>query len=125
MSYCCMSGPVGPRGRRRRHGDPGRAADPSLRAIESGSYRRKPNRTSRMQWFSTPWFRRKPVALLIGEMNDGERLHRRLGPVSLTSLGVGATIGTGLYVLTGVVAHDFAGPSLMLSFLVAAVGCGF
>ena len=78
-----------------------------------------------MQWFSSPWFRRKPVAHLIDEMNAGERLHRRLGPVALTSLGIGATIGTGLYVLTGIVAHDIAGPSLMLSFLLAAVGCGF
>jgi APA family basic amino acid/polyamine antiporter len=77
-----------------------------------------------MQWFSSPWFRRKPVAHLIGEMNDGERLHRRLGPISLTSLGVGATIGTGLYVSTGIVARDVAGPSIMLSFLLAAVGCG-
>jgi APA family basic amino acid/polyamine antiporter len=58
-------------------------------------------------------------------MNEGERLHRRLGPISLTSLGVGATIGTGLYVSTGIVARDVAGPSIMLSFLLAAVGCGF
>src|SRR4051794_32386805 len=70
-------------------------------------------------------FARKPIGTLLDEMQGGERLHRRLGPVALTSLGVGATIGTGLYVLTGVVAHDFAGPSLMLSFLLAAVGCGF
>jgi APA family basic amino acid/polyamine antiporter len=68
-------------------------------------------------------FRRKDVAHLIGEMNDSERLHRRLGPVALTALGVGATIGTGLYVQTGFVAKEFAGPSLVLSFLLAAVGC--
>src|SRR6516165_7738474 len=78
-----------------------------------------------MQWFSTPWFRRKPVALLMDEMHGGERLHRRLGPFALMSLGIGATIGTGLYVSTGIVAREVAGPSLMLSFLVAAVGCGF
>src|SRR5262249_11061837 len=47
------------------------------------------------------------------------------GPVALTSLGVGATIGTGIYVLSGVVAHDDAGPSLMLSFVLAAFGCAF
>ncbi len=63
--------------------------------------------------------------MLIGEMNDGERLHRNLGPVALTALGMGATIGTGLYVLTGEAAHDFAGPSLMLSFLLAGLGCCF
>jgi APA family basic amino acid/polyamine antiporter len=74
---------------------------------------------------SSPWFRRKPIARLIEELHGGERLQRRLGPVALTSLGIGATIGTGLYVLTGIVAHDFAGPSLMLSFLLAALGCLF
>jgi APA family basic amino acid/polyamine antiporter len=78
-----------------------------------------------MQWFASSWFRRKPVSVLIDEMNDGQRLHRRLGPFSLMALGVGATIGSGLYVKTGQVAHDVAGPSLMLAFLVAAVGCGF
>ena len=70
-------------------------------------------------------FARKPIAMLIGEMQGDERLHRVLGPLALTSLGVGATIGTGIYVLTGEVARHYAGPSLMLSFLLAAVGCGF
>jgi APA family basic amino acid/polyamine antiporter len=78
-----------------------------------------------MQWFSSPWFQRKPVSQLIDEMNAGERLHRRLGPLALMSLGIGATIGTGLYVSTGIIARDIAGPSLMVSFLLAAVGCGF
>jgi basic amino acid/polyamine antiporter, APA family len=70
-------------------------------------------------------FARKPIAMLLGEMQGDERLHRVLGPLALTSLGVGATIGTGIYVLTGEVARHYAGPSLMLSFLLAAVGCGF
>ncbi len=70
-------------------------------------------------------FRRKNVSSLINEMNSGDRLERRLGPLALTGLGIGATIGTGLYVQTGIVAKEFAGPSLMLSFLLAAVGCGF
>ena len=46
-------------------------------------------------------------------------------PVALTGLGIGATIGTGLYVQTGSVAKEMTGPSLMLSFLLAAIGCGF
>ena len=70
-------------------------------------------------------FARKPIETLLKEMQGGERLHRVLGPLALTSLGVGATIGTGIYVLTGEVARNYAGPSMMLSFLVAAVGCGF
>jgi APA family basic amino acid/polyamine antiporter len=77
-----------------------------------------------MQWFSSPWFQRKPVANLIEEMNSGDRLHRRLGPLALMSLGIGATIGTGLYVSTGIIARDVTGPSLMISFLLAALGCG-
>lgn len=78
-----------------------------------------------MQRHLSSWFRRKPVALLVEEMSGGDRLHRKLGPLSLISLGVGATIGTGLYVSTGIVARELAGPSIMLSFLVAAIGCGF
>ncbi len=78
-----------------------------------------------MKLISSSLFRRKNVDQLIHEMNSSERLNRRLGPLALTGLGVGATIGTGLYVLIGEVARDAAGPSLMLSFLLAAVGCGF
>jgi basic amino acid/polyamine antiporter, APA family len=78
-----------------------------------------------MRLMSSSLFRRKNVEQLIHEMNSSERLNRRLGPLALTGLGVGATIGTGLYVLIGEVAKEAAGPSLMLSFLLAAVGCGF
>ena len=46
-----------------------------------------------------------------------------LGPVALTSLGIGAIIGAGIFVLTGLAARDYAGPSLMLSFVVAGIGC--
>src|SRR5512144_1775584 len=70
-------------------------------------------------------FARKPIAMLLFEMRGDERLHRVLGPVALTGLGIGATIGAGIYVLTGEVAHNYAGPSLMLSFVLVAVGCGF
>jgi APA family basic amino acid/polyamine antiporter len=74
---------------------------------------------------SSPLFRRKPASQMIGEMGEADRLNRRLGPLSLIALGVGATVGSGLYVQTGIVARDVAGPSIMLSFLVAAIGCGF
>ena len=77
-----------------------------------------------MGLFSSSYFRRKDIQQLIGEMNHGERLQRRLGPLALTGLGVGATIGAGLYVQTGIAAKEVAGPSLALSFLLAAVACG-
>ncbi|MBY0395692.1 MAG: amino acid permease, partial [Thermoleophilia bacterium] len=70
-------------------------------------------------------FARKPIATLLSEMEGGERLHRVLGPVALTSLGIGATIGTGIYVLTGEVAKNYAGPALILSFVLAGIGCAF
>jgi len=68
-------------------------------------------------------FARKSVELLHAELAGAERLHRVLGPWALTAMGIGAIIGTGIFVLTGLAAHDHAGPSLMLSFLLAAVAC--
>jgi basic amino acid/polyamine antiporter, APA family len=72
-----------------------------------------------------PLFERKPLALLLEEMKGENRLRRILGPVTLTSLGVGAIIGTGIFVLTGVAAHDKAGPALVLSFALAGIACIF
>jgi APA family basic amino acid/polyamine antiporter len=66
---------------------------------------------------------KKPLKLLLEEMAGEHRLRRVLGPVQLTSLGVGAVIGTGIFVLTGVAAHEKAGPSMMLSFVVAGFAC--
>src|SRR5499425_1185444 len=70
-------------------------------------------------------FARKPLELLMEEMAGEHRLRRVLGPVQLTSLGVGAIIGTGIFVLTGVAAHDKTGPALMLSFVTAGIACIF
>jgi basic amino acid/polyamine antiporter, APA family len=70
-------------------------------------------------------FARKPLALLLEEMRGENRLRRVLGPVQLASLGVGAIIGTGIFVLTGIAAHDKTGPALMLSFAAAGVACVF
>src|SRR5918911_1742108 len=68
-------------------------------------------------------FARKPLKLLLEEMAGEHRLRRVLGPVQLTSLGVGAIIGTGIFVLTGVAAHERAGPAMILSFAVAGFAC--
>ena len=70
-------------------------------------------------------FARKPIDALLKEVDGAGHLKRALGPVALTALGVGATIGAGIFVLTGEAAHNDAGPSLILSFLLAGVGCGF
>jgi len=74
---------------------------------------------------SRPLFARKPIQRILDEMKGDDRLHRVLGPVSLSSLGVGAIIGTGIFVLTGVAAHDKAGPALTLSYAVAGLACIF
>jgi len=70
-------------------------------------------------------FATKPLSLLLEEMQGENRLRRVLGPVQLTALGVGAIIGTGIFILTGVAAHDRTGPALMLSFVMAGLACVF
>lgn len=69
-------------------------------------------------------FATKSLELLHKEMGEDEgRLRRVLGPIGLTSLGVGAIIGAGIFVMTGRVAGQDAGPAIMISFVVAATGC--
>jgi APA family basic amino acid/polyamine antiporter len=70
-------------------------------------------------------FAKKPLSMLLAEMQGEKRLKRVLGPVGLTAVGVGAIIGTGIFVLIGEGAHDKAGPALMLSFVVAGLACIF
>ncbi|HCC55845.1 MAG TPA: amino acid transporter [Solibacterales bacterium] len=68
----------------------------------------------------------KPLSRIIAESESGEHtLKRTLGPGNLVALGIGAIIGAGLFSLTGIAAADHAGPAVILSFLVAAVGCAF
>src|SRR5260221_11743690 len=69
---------------------------------------------------------KKPLDLLIREAQEtGEHsLKRSLGPCQLTALGVGAVIGAGIFVLSGLGAH-YAGPALMLSFVLSGLGCAF
>lgn len=70
-------------------------------------------------------FLKKPYRLFMEEMEGDNRLRRVLGPWSLTSLGVGSTIGAGIFVLVGLAAHDKAGPALILSFVASGVACVF
>src|SRR5580658_5304990 len=74
---------------------------------------------------ANPLFQVKTHEALQAELQGENRLHRVLGPVQLSSLGVGAIIGTGIFVLTGVAAHDLTGPALMLSFVVSGLTCFF
>ena len=58
-------------------------------------------------------FRRKSAAALQAEAQDDHSLKRALGPVNLTSLGIGAIIGAGIFVLTGHAAAQYAGPGIV------------
>ncbi len=72
---------------------------------------------------STIW-RKKPISAFEADMKKNE-LKRVLGKWGLTSLGIGAIIGGGIFTLTGIAAHDHAGPALALAFVIAGVGCLF
>src|SRR4030095_6146601 len=70
-------------------------------------------------------FRRKSVTQLQAEALTDDRLKRALGATNLTALGIGAIIGTGIFVLTGTVAAQNAGPAVILSFVLARVASIF
>jgi len=70
-------------------------------------------------------FATKSLETLQEEVKGDHRLRRALGPISLTASGVGAIIGAGIFVMTGQVAAQDAGPAVVLSFVVAGVGCLF
>jgi APA family basic amino acid/polyamine antiporter len=69
----------------------------------------------------------KSISVLKAEAEEtGERsLNRSLGALNLTTLGIGAIIGAGNFVLTGVAAARFAGPAVPLSFIAAGIACAF
>lgn len=70
-------------------------------------------------------FATKSLETLQEEVKGDHRLRRALGPVALTAAGVGAIIGSGIFVMTGQVAAQDAGPAVVLSFVVAGIGCLF
>jgi basic amino acid/polyamine antiporter, APA family len=75
---------------------------------------------------STSLFAKKDLQSLLRE-TEGETagLKRALGPFNLVTLGIGAIIGTGIFVLTGPVAATNAGPAIIISFIIAAIACAF
>jgi APA family basic amino acid/polyamine antiporter len=68
--------------------------------------------------------RRKPLADIIAE-GGANSLGRSLGAWSITALGIGCIIGAGIFVLTGTAAARYAGPGIMLSFVIGGVACAF
>lgn len=69
-------------------------------------------------------FRKKNIAEMLARHENSTGLKKALGPLDLTFLGIGAIIGTGIFVLTGTGAVT-AGPALMISFVLAAIACCF
>ncbi|GGH16724.1 MULTISPECIES: amino acid permease [Pedobacter] len=70
---------------------------------------------------------KKSIASIVAEANEsGEgALKRTLGPVNLILIGIGLTLGAGLFSITGLAAANYSGPAVTLSFIIAALGCGF
>ena len=66
-----------------------------------------------------------PLRVLNPVVAEDVQLHRALGPLHLTLIGVGAAIGAGIFVIAGTVSAQHAGPSVILSFVIAATGCFF
>src|SRR6188474_68371 len=71
-------------------------------------------------------FTKKPLAQLLAQVGDSDKgLKRTLGAGNLVALGIGAIIGAGLFVRTAAAAGEAAGPAVVVSFIIAAVGCAF
>lgn len=71
-------------------------------------------------------FSKKSVDELLqaNDLDSGEGLDKSLGLVALLALGIGGIIGAGIFVLSGQAAANYAGPSITISFILAAIGCG-
>lgn len=74
---------------------------------------------------TSTYLARKPVHELIHAGGESGELHRTLGPWNLLALGIGAIIGAGIFVITGTAAAQYAGPAIMLFFVLGAIACGF
>ncbi|MCL1632949.1 amino acid permease [Sporolactobacillus sp. CPB3-1] len=70
-------------------------------------------------------FRKKTMDFTIHQTSGSSGLQKALGAFDLTMLGVGAVIGTGIFVMTGVVAAQYSGPAIILSFILSGIACAF
>jgi len=75
---------------------------------------------------SNKLFRVKPIKQLMDESKgDSHGLKRSLSALNLTTLGIGAVIGAGIFVLTGQAAAQYAGPAIVISFIISGIACAF
>jgi basic amino acid/polyamine antiporter, APA family len=79
---------------------------------------------------SAQLFAKKDLPSLLKEASEdggegGHGLRRALGPINLLTLGIGAIIGAGIFVITGQAAAQFAGPAIVISFVLAGIACAF
>src|ERR1022692_369185 len=68
-------------------------------------------------------FRTKPISELHSEAAASHELSKSLSPLNLVSLGIGAVIGAGIFVITGNAAASYAGPAIVISFIISGLGC--
>jgi basic amino acid/polyamine antiporter, APA family len=68
-------------------------------------------------------FLKKPLALVSLSDSAHSRLERTMGLLDLVAIGVGGTVGSGVFVLTGLIANQYAGPGVVFSWLIAGMGC--
>jgi APA family basic amino acid/polyamine antiporter len=69
-------------------------------------------------------FRKKPIEKLVAQSENRQGLKRSMGAIDLTALGIGAIIGTGIFVLTGVASAVYAGPAIIVSFVISGFAAG-
>lgn len=70
-------------------------------------------------------FTKKSISSLIAEASDKQGMKKTLSTGALIALGIGVVIGAGLFSITGIAAADHAGPAIIISFIIAAIGCAF
>ena len=70
-------------------------------------------------------FTKKSINDLLAESSEKHGMKKTLSTGALVALGVGVVIGAGLFSITGIAAADYAGPAIIISFVIAAIGCAF
>jgi APA family basic amino acid/polyamine antiporter len=89
------------------------------------TYTNRPNLSDRVKLVTLRGlFRTKSIEQL-KETAERKSLRRTLGPIDILLMGIGAIIGTGIFVLTGVAAAKYAGPGIVISFIISGVACVF